>query len=209
MTISTPGLRGGLGVGLGSWFLLDPCHDLLEFDGQSGTGSYWPTRDRWRPQIGCEVVGTFPRYSSFKRGTQQKTKSRHPSALTRVPCARADGPRVRFVVRRKSCHLASGGFFLGREERARLLCAERSARVTTRTQRNFFSSDPWYPRVRAVARQASIKPSMALAFLIGRFSFHGVRIMLWINASATSGEWPRMVAHSSFGMSLVFLPTRL
>ena len=26
--------------------------------------------------------------------------------------------------------------------------------------------------------------------------------MLWINASATSGEWPRMVAHSSFGMSL-------
>src|SRR5271157_808006 len=39
-------------------------------------------------------------------------------------------------------------------------------------------------------------------------SFHEVRIMLWINASATSGEWPRMVAHSSFGMSLHFLPTR-
>ncbi len=33
--------------------------------------------------------------------------------------------------------------------------------------------------------------------------------MLWINASATSGEWPRMVAHSSLGMSLDFLPTRL
>ena len=31
--------------------------------------------------------------------------------------------------------------------------------------------------------------------------------MLWINASATSGECPRMVAHSSFGISFVFLPT--
>src|SRR5208283_3699092 len=39
---------------------LDPCHDLLEFIGQSGTGSHWPSRDRWRPQIGCVVVGTFP-----------------------------------------------------------------------------------------------------------------------------------------------------
>src|SRR5208337_2626520 len=39
-------------------------------------------------------------------------------------------------------------------------------------------------------------------------SFHEVRIMLWINASATLGECPRMVAHSSFGMSLHFLPTR-
>ncbi len=38
---------------------------------------------------------------------------------------------------------------------------------------------------------------------------YGVKIMLWINASATSGEWPRMVAHSSSDMSLVFLPTRL
>jgi hypothetical protein len=40
---------------------LDPCHDLLEFIGQLGAGSHWPSRDRWRPQIGCEVVGTFPR----------------------------------------------------------------------------------------------------------------------------------------------------
>ena len=40
---------------------LDPCHDLLEFIGQSGTGSHWPSLDRWRPQIGCAVVGTFPR----------------------------------------------------------------------------------------------------------------------------------------------------
>ena len=38
-------------------------------------------------------------------------------------------------------------------------------------------------------------------------SFHQDKIMLWINASATSGEWPRMAAHSSFGISLVFLPT--
>ena len=37
-------------------FWLDPCHDLLEFIGQLGTGSHWPSRDRWRPQIGCEVV---------------------------------------------------------------------------------------------------------------------------------------------------------
>ncbi len=41
-------------------FRLDPCHDLLEFIGQLGTGSHWPSRDRWRPQIGCEVVWTFP-----------------------------------------------------------------------------------------------------------------------------------------------------
>src|SRR5271157_3456562 len=40
---------------------LDPCHDLLEIIGQSDTGSHWPSRDRWRPQIGCEVVGTCPR----------------------------------------------------------------------------------------------------------------------------------------------------
>ena len=38
-------------------------------------------------------------------------------------------------------------------------------------------------------------------------SFHQARIMLWINASATSGECPRIVAHSSFGSSLVILPT--
>ena len=59
---------GGLGVRLGEVWgselvlgsRLDPCHDLLEFIGQSGTGSHWPSRDRWRPQNGCEVVGTFP-----------------------------------------------------------------------------------------------------------------------------------------------------
>ena len=39
------------------------------------------------------------------------------------------------------------------------------------------------------------------------FSFHQDKIMLWINASATSGECPRMVAHTSFGNSLVILPT--
>src|SRR5271166_1641620 len=38
-------------------------------------------------------------------------------------------------------------------------------------------------------------------------SFHQARIMLWINASATSGECPRIVAHTSFGNSLVILPT--
>src|SRR5271166_1121530 len=38
-------------------------------------------------------------------------------------------------------------------------------------------------------------------------SFHQDKIMLWINASAISGECPRMVAHSSFGNSLVILPT--
>ena len=37
---------------------------------------------------------------------------------------------------------------------------------------------------------------------------HHVKIMLWISASATSGEWPRMVAHTSLGISLDFLPTR-
>ena len=54
-----------------------------------------------------------------------------------------------------------------------------------------------------------MKPSIAFLFLMGRVTFQGVKIMLWINASATSGECPRMVAHSSFGMSLVFLPTKL
>ncbi len=33
--------------------------------------------------------------------------------------------------------------------------------------------------------------------------------MHWTNASATSGERPRQAAHSSFGISLVFLPTQL
>ncbi len=81
-----------LGVRLGSWFparsgglgvtsvwgsdlvlgsRLDPCHDPLEFIGQSGTGSNWPSRERWRPQVECEVVGTFRRLSSFKRGTKK------------------------------------------------------------------------------------------------------------------------------------------
>ncbi len=32
--------------------------------------------------------------------------------------------------------------------------------------------------------------------------------MLWISASATSGEWPRMVDHWSLGISLVLWPTR-
>jgi hypothetical protein len=41
-------------------FRLDPSHNLLEFIGQLGTGSHWPSRDRWLPQIGCEVVWTFP-----------------------------------------------------------------------------------------------------------------------------------------------------
>ena len=41
--------RIGLGVGLGLCFRLDPCHDLLEFIGQLGTGLHWPSRDRWRP----------------------------------------------------------------------------------------------------------------------------------------------------------------
>ncbi len=27
-------------------FRLDPCHDLLEFIGQLGTDSQWPSRDR-------------------------------------------------------------------------------------------------------------------------------------------------------------------
>jgi len=27
---------------------LDPCHDQLEFISQSGMGSHWPSRDRWR-----------------------------------------------------------------------------------------------------------------------------------------------------------------
>jgi hypothetical protein len=40
-------------------------------------------------------------------------------------------------------------------------------------------------------------------------TFHGVKIMLWMNASATSGEWPRQAVHSSLGMSLLFLPTTL
>src|SRR5271157_4050671 len=46
---------------------LDPCHDLLEFIGESGTGSHWPSRDRWRPQIGCDVVQTFPQYRPLIR----------------------------------------------------------------------------------------------------------------------------------------------
>ena len=37
---------------------------------------------------------------------------------------------------------------------------------------------------------------------------HHVKIMLWMSASATSGEWPRIVAHTSLGISLDFLPTR-
>ena len=32
--------------------------------------------------------------------------------------------------------------------------------------------------------------------------------MLWMSASATSGEWPRMVDHWSLGISLVLWPTR-
>jgi len=40
-------------------------------------------------------------------------------------------------------------------------------------------------------------------------TFHVVKIMLWMSVSAASGEWPRQAAHSSFGMSLLFLPTRL
>src|SRR5271157_3997952 len=89
-----------------------------------------------------------------------------------------------------------------------LLLAERSARVTTRTWRSLSSSDRRNPSLDAVSRQASMKPSIALLFLMGRVTFHGVKIILWINASATSGEWPRIVAHSSFGNSLLFLPTR-
>ena len=50
-------------------------------------------------------------------------------------------------------------------------------------------------------------PCAVLVLGVMGTSFHQARIMLWINASATSGEWPRMVAHSSFGNSLVLLPT--
>ena len=49
--------------------------------------------------------------------------------------------------------------------------------------------------------------SIAFPCLIGQIPIGEARIMLWINASATSGECPRMVAHSSFGNSLVLLPT--
>ena len=36
---------------------------------------------------------------------------------------------------------------------------------------------------------------------------HAARSMLWISASAPSGEWPRMVDHWSLGVSLVLWPT--
>jgi len=91
----------------------------------------------------------------------------------------------------------------------RLLLAERTSRVTTGTWRSLSISDRWNPILAAVSRQESMKPSIALLFLISGVSFHGVKIMLWIKASAASGERPRMAAHSSFGISLVFLPTRL
>ena len=38
-------------------------------------------------------------------------------------------------------------------------------------------------------------------------NIHGVSSMLWISASATSGEWPRMVDHWSLGISLVLWAT--
>ena|SRR5271157_1725566 len=41
-------------------FRLDACHNLLKFIGQLGTGSHWPSRDRWRHQIGCDVVEASP-----------------------------------------------------------------------------------------------------------------------------------------------------
>src|SRR5271157_3712902 len=50
----------------------------------------------------------------------------------------------------------------------RLLLAERSARVTTRTWRSLSSSDRWNPILDAISRQASMKPSIDLLFLIAR-----------------------------------------
>ena len=43
-------------------------------------------------------------------------------------------------------------------------------------------------------------PALKRPFLgIRSASIHGVSSMLWISASATSGEWPRMVDHWSLG----------
>src|SRR5208337_1357714 len=50
----------------------------------------------------------------------------------------------------------------------RLLLAERSARVTTRTWKSLSSSDRWNPILDAISRQASMKPSIDLLFLIAR-----------------------------------------
>ena len=56
---------------------------------------------------------------------------------------------------------------------------------------------------------AVVRPGLHVLFLYCAHgvSFHQDKIMLWINASATSGECPRMVAHTSFGNNLVILPT--
>ena len=51
-------------------------------------------------------------------------------------------------------------------------------------------------------------PALKRPFLgIRSASIHGASSMLWISASATSGEWPRMVDHWSLGISLVLRPT--
>ncbi len=51
-------------------------------------------------------------------------------------------------------------------------------------------------------------PALKRPFLgIRSASIHGGSSLLWISASATSGEWPRMVDHWSLGISLVLRPT--
>ncbi len=51
-------------------------------------------------------------------------------------------------------------------------------------------------------------PALKRPFLgIRSASIHGGSSLLWISASPTSGEWPRMVDHWSLGISLVLRPT--
>ena len=82
----------------------------------------------------------------------------------------------------------------GTSQLARKLAMSRAIRAEQRTE-------PLYPTWDA--------PALTRPFLgIRSASIHGASSMLWISASATSGEWPRMVDHWSLGISLVLWATR-